>query len=122
MRHPKRPVTLSHLAQLLGLHVSTVSRVLNGDNTDARSATSQATVIKIRALAAQLNYRPNPHAIGLRTKKSRSVAVLVPRLSDLVLANIYEGIDAAAADHGYLSFISNTGDSPQRQRDLGEMA
>lgn len=115
-------VTLRSLAQQLNLHVSTVSRVLNGKDTDARDAASPETVQRIRELAKQLNYRPDPYAIGLRTQKSRSVGVLVPRLSDLVVATIYEGIDAAAADRRYLTFVSNTEDVPTRQRELGETA
>lgn len=120
MNKQNKPVTLSYLAKLLNLHVTTVSRVLNGD--DARSAASKETVERIKTLAQKLNYRPNLHAIGLRTHKSRSVGVLIPRVSDLSIATIYEGIEAAAADHGYLSFVSNTGDSIQRQRELAEMA
>ena len=39
--------------------------------------------------------------------------MLVPRLSDMVLATIYEGVDEAAAEHGYLTFVSNTQDEPE---------
>lgn len=118
----QKPVTLSSLAKELNLHVTTVSRVLNGNSIDANKAAAPETVNRIRKLAKLRNYRPNLHAIGLRTKKSKSIAVLVPRLSDLVVATIYEGIDAAASDNGYLSFVSNTEDSPKKQHDLGEMA
>ena len=116
------PVTLRFLAQELQVHVSTVSRVLNGSEDDARAAAAPETVERIRELAQRLNYRPNLHAIGLRTQKTRTIGVLVPRLSDLVLATIYEGIDEAATDAGYLTFVSNTSDDPDRQRQLGELA
>ncbi|ARP75002.1 LacI family DNA-binding transcriptional regulator [Bordetella genomosp. 6] len=122
MKGKQSPVTLRSLAQQLKVHVSTVSRVLNGTDDDARNAAAPETVERIRELARQLNYRPNPHAIGLRTQKTRTVSVLVPQLSDLVVATIYEGIDAAAADSRYLTFVANTGDAPPRQRQLGEMA
>src|SRR3546814_11099427 len=122
MKGKQSPVTLRSLAQQLKVHVSTVSRVLNGTDDDARTAAAPETVERIRELAHQLNYRPNPHAIGLRTQKTRTVSVLVPQLSDLVVATIYEGIDAAAADSRYLTFVANTGDAPARQRQLGEMA
>lgn len=122
MKKKITPVTLRALAEQLQMHVSTVSRVLNGSPEDARNAAAPATVARIQALAKKLDYRPNPYAIGLKTQQSRTVGVLVPRLSDLVVATIYEGIDEAAAKHQYLTFVSNTGDMPQRQRDLGEMA
>jgi len=44
------------------------------------------------------------------------IGVLVPRLTDVVLATIYEGIDAAASTAGYSSFVANTGDDLQVQR------
>lgn len=116
------PVTLSSLARLLNVHVSTVSRVLNGSDEDAKSAAAPETVQRIRDLAKQLNYRPNPNAIGLRTQRTRTIGVLVPQLSDIVVAMIYEGIDAAAVHANYQTFVSNTQDIPARQRELGESA
>lgn len=117
-----RPVTLQSLARQLGLNVSTVSRVLNGSEDDARGAAAPGTVERIRALAAELRYYANPHAASLKTRRSRSIGVLVPRLSDMVLATIYEGVDEAAAEHGYLTFVSNTQDQPDKQRKLIDMA
>lgn len=118
----KRPATLRSIAEQLNVHVSTVSRVLNGDMARIASAASKETIERIRELAATLGYQPNPHAISLKTRHSREIAVLVPQLSDIVLANIYEGIDAAACEHGYTAFVANTLDRPQRQRQLAEKA
>lgn len=122
MKSSPPSITLRSLAHELQVHVSTISRVLNGNEDDARAAASPETVQRIRDLAQRLNYRPNPNAIGLRTQKTRMVSVLVPKLSDPVVATIYEGVDAAASTLGYLSFVSNTTDAPERQRQLGEMA
>ncbi|AKQ55677.1 LacI family DNA-binding transcriptional regulator [Bordetella hinzii] len=116
-----KPITLRALAAKLNVHISTVSRVLNGSEEDARSAAAPETVALIRELAAQHNYRPNPYATSLKTKKTRTVGVLVPRLSDLVLATIYEGIDAAATREGYWTVVANTEDKVERHRQVGEM-
>lgn len=112
--------TLRSLANQLNIHVSTVSRVLNGTQEEARSAASEEVIERIRALAERVNYRPNRQAIGLRTRKTRMIGVLVPKLSDIVVATIYEGIDAAAKEHNYFTFVSSTFDSPERQAQLGE--
>ena len=119
---PKTRVTLRSLAQQLGLHVSTISRVLNGSDEEACKAASIERVREIRALARELGYQANPQAKTLRTKRSRELAVLVPRLSDIVMATMYEGIDEAAERHGYTTYVSNTLDDPERQRALGERA
>lgn len=108
-------VTLKSLAATLGIHVSTVSRVLNGDVVSAQAAASPDMVKKIRDLAQKLHYRPNIQAIHLKTRQSHEIGVLMPRLSDVVLATVYEGIDEAADEGGYTTFVSNTWDQPERQ-------
>jgi LacI family transcriptional regulator len=115
------PVTLRTLADRLGLHVSTVSRVLHAKPDESLRAASGATVERIRKLADELGYQPNPHATSLRTRRSNLVGVLVPRLSDIVLATIYEGIEEAAAEHGLSTFVTNTRDVPEVQRARTEM-
>jgi LacI family transcriptional regulator len=57
----------------------------------------------------------------LRTQRSNLIGVLVPRLSDLVLATIYEGIDEAAEAAGYQTFVANSRDDPAEQRTRTEM-
>ncbi|MFE8118399.1 LacI family DNA-binding transcriptional regulator [Brenneria goodwinii] len=118
----KRPATLRSIAEQLKVHVSTVSRVLNGDVERIAGVASKETIARIRELAANLGYQPNPHAISLKTRHSREIAILVPQLSDIVMAKIYEGIDAAACDYGYTAFVANTLDRPERQRQLAEKA
>ncbi|WP_079100193.1 LacI family DNA-binding transcriptional regulator [Streptomyces sp. WMMB 322] len=117
----KRPATLRSIADQLGLHVSTVSRVINGAVDDGARAASGDTAERIRQLAAELGYRPNPHATSLRTRRSNLIGVLVPRLSDIVLAMIYEGIEEAATERGLSAFVTNTQDDPQTQRTRTKM-
>ncbi len=122
MSTDSKNVTLKYLSQHLGLHVSTVSRVLNSTAATADTAAAPETILRIRQLAAELNYKANPIAKSLKTKKSHVIAVLVPKLSDLVLATIYEGIDDEATQHDYFTFVSNTHDLPENQKKLGDMA
>jgi LacI family transcriptional regulator len=123
MRVPDRarPVTLRAIAERLALDVSTVSRVLNGSAENMPRAASADTARRIRQLASELGYRPNPHATSLRTRRSNLIGVLVPRLSDIVLATIYEGIEEAASRNGLSSFVTNSWDNPDTQRDRTEM-
>jgi DNA-binding LacI/PurR family transcriptional regulator len=83
------PVTLRTLADQLGLHISTVSRVLHPKPDESLRAASGATVERIRKLADELGYQPNPHATSLRTRRSNLVGVLVPRfLDDIATRNV----------------------------------
>jgi len=108
--------TLRTVAHLAGVHVSTASRVLNGTSDAGVRSAGQEKAARIRAIAAQLGYTPDPHGTGLRTQRSHLIGVLVPRLVDIVLATIYEGIEQASATAGFSTFVANTGDDPQVQR------
>ena len=112
---PRSPVTLATIAERAGVHVSTVSRALSPDET-VRRGVAAATAAQIQALADELGYHPNPAGATLRTGRSQVLGVLVPRLTDIVLATVYEGIDAAASAAGYHTVVANTGDDPDLQR------
>ena len=111
-----RTVTLKDLASELGIHPSTVSRILHSGSDVARGAASVATAERVRELARKRGYSPDPQAAGLRTRRTHLMGVIVPRLSDLVLAIMYEGIDEAAAELGYSTFVMNSRDDPEEQR------
>ncbi|MFI6985190.1 LacI family DNA-binding transcriptional regulator [Embleya sp. NPDC050154] len=116
MSESKRPATLRSIAEELGLHVSTVSRILNGTVPTGARAASSSTAERVRRRADELGYRPDPHATGLRTRRSNLIGVLVPRLSDLVLATIHEGVEEAATAHGLATIAVNTLDRPEARR------
>lgn len=112
--HPPRtrPVTLATVARHAQVHVSTVSRALS----DTPTGIGTETVQRIRDLAGVLGYRRDVAAAGLRTGSSRLIGVLVPRLTDLVQASLYESIDVAAGNAGYSTVVANTLDDPDRRR------
>ena len=105
------PVTLATIAEVVGVNVSTVSRVLR--SADPRTEAGK----RIVAVAHDLGYTPHPGAASLRTKNSKLIGVLLPRLTDFVPARIYEGIDDAAFAAGYTPVIAKSGDEPLRRLD-----
>lgn len=115
-RGGRRPITQRAIAELAGVSVTTVSRVLSSRTEDASRWASPETVATIVDLAQKHGYRRNPHAASLRTARSDQIGVLVPRLQDYVLATIYEGIDEAATEHRISTFVTNSLDDPERQR------
>ncbi|MCV7011073.1 substrate-binding domain-containing protein [Mycolicibacterium madagascariense] len=109
------------IAEQVGVSVSTVSRVLNAGDAEALRWASAQTVARIREYAAARAYRPNPHAASLRTSRSSLIGVLVPRLQDFVLATVYEGIDEAATENGFSTFVTNSLDDPASRAVRTEM-
>lgn len=108
--------TLRQIASTLGLHYSTVSRVLNGTEEQAAAAAGAATQQRIRAAADEIGYSPDPLGRGLRTHRSALIGVLVPQLRDPAIAAIYEGIQTAANHAGYYTLVTNTFEDPATHR------
>ena len=108
MDRPGR-ITLVTLAAELGVHPSTVSRALSSDPA-VSGTVARRTAERIRRVAQEEGYTPNRIGSTLRTGRSRSLAVLVPHTSEYVVGSVYEGLDAAAAELGYATFVANTFD------------
>lgn len=113
-RRPAPRVTLRTIAEEVGVHVSTVSRVLVG--RPHPGATRSQTARRIIEVADRLGYVRDATAASLRTHRIGAFGVLVPRLTDIVLATVYEAIEETAAALGYQSVVSSTRDVPELQR------
>ncbi|WP_233205748.1 LacI family DNA-binding transcriptional regulator [Cryobacterium sp. Y82] len=116
-----RPVTLRMIAEEVGVHVSTVSRVLTAADADVSRWAAPNTAERIRDTARKRGYHRNVYASNLRTARSNLVGVIVPRLQDFVLATVYEGIEEAAIENGLSTFVTNSLDREEDQRTRTEM-
>ena len=101
----RRKVTLRDIAAAAGVHVSTVSRALD----PATSGTlSEELVARIRAIAADTGYRRNHIASSLRTRRSMTVGVVLPDISNWIFPPMVRGIERVLEEAGYATFIVNT--------------
>jgi len=80
-------VTLKSLAQALGMSVSTVSKALN-DSYEI----SEETKARVREHAELKNYQPNTIAQTLKTGRSNTIGVIIPKMSSPFESQILEGI------------------------------
>lgn len=104
--------TLRTVAELADVHPSTASRALAPQHPGVRVA-SASTIARVREVAERIGFERNPWAVNLRLRRNDTLGVLVPRLTDIVLATIYEGIEQAADARGVLTLVTNTGDDEQ---------
>jgi LacI family transcriptional regulator len=98
-------VTLADVAKKAGVNVSTVSRSLN---RETESQVSKSTVKKIRKIAEEMQYTPNTVARGLRTRKSMTIGVIIPDLTNPIFPPIVRGIDSVLFSRGYSALVVNT--------------
>lgn len=104
------------IAEEAGVHVSTVSRALRREPGEPDPDKLSDTTRRVRDVARRLGYLPDPYAAGLRSGRSNVIGVLVPRLADVALANLYEGIETAVTARGYQSVVATTRDDPEEQQ------
>ncbi len=95
--------TLKSLAQGLNMSVSTVSKALN-DSYEISAATKS----RVREYARLHNYQPNVLAQFLKTGKSQTIGVVLPKMSTSFDSQIIEGIQIIAANHNYRIVIMNS--------------
>jgi DNA-binding LacI/PurR family transcriptional regulator len=107
-----RRITLKTLADQLGLSTASVSIVLNGAPT--AKAIPAETQRRIRDAARQVGYRPNSLARSLRHRRSFTIGVLVPEISEGYAVQVMRGIEDRLLQEGYLYFVA----SHRHRRDL----
>lgn len=112
---PGQPVTLKVLAQRLGLSPASVSLVIN-DAPGAQSIPAK-TQERIRAAAREMGYRPNQLARSLRSRRSFTIGILVPEVSEGYAATVLSGADAHLVEESYFFLVASHRNRPER---LGE--
>jgi DNA-binding LacI/PurR family transcriptional regulator len=98
----RRASRLVDIAEAVGVHVSTVSRVLNGD--PAQSIRPEI-YDRILSTARQQGYRPNALARALKRRSSGAFAFVVPLLRNPIWARLQRGALQRARERGYVIMI-----------------
>lgn len=102
--------SLKQLAEKLGVSVSTVSKALR-DTYDIGEDTKK----KVQELAAEMSYVANPYARQLRSHKSRTIAVLVPELTNNFFIQAISGAESIARENDYHILIYVTHDDYKQE-------
>jgi LacI family repressor for deo operon, udp, cdd, tsx, nupC, and nupG len=102
---PRASTTLRDVARQSGVSVTTVSRILNGQESGVpiRDETRQ----RVTRVAEELGYRPNLLARGLRGSRSTLLGIIARDIGDPFHIQILKGINAAALERGYRLFLGN---------------
>lgn len=109
-------VTLLDVAAAAGVSKSTVSRILDERLPRSESQTAR----RVRQVAAELGYQRDLSAANLRRGKTMTIGVVVPRLTDTVMAMLYEAIAHACQRQGQFAIVATTDDEPRADRAAAE--
>lgn len=98
----KQEVTIYDVAREAKVSMATVSRVVNGNN-NVRKETRD----KVMEVIKRLHYQPNAVAQGLASKRTTTVGLVVPDLTNLYFAELSKGIDDIALLYKYNIIITS---------------
>jgi LacI family transcriptional regulator len=107
----QKEITIYDLARKLDLSIATVSRALKDD-----PVVSKKTKKRIADLAQELGYRSNHFARNLRTRRTMTIGVIIPRINSYFMSAVIAGIENIANHEGFNLIISQSSESVEKER------
>lgn len=107
--------TIKQIAHALNISVSTVSRALHD-----HPSIGLVTRLKVKKMAAELNYEPNQTAISLQKGKTNTIGVVLPELSEYFFSSLVSAIEETAYKKNYTVLLAQSHDDPEKEKQLIE--
>ena len=109
-------VTITDVAQLAGVSISTVSNMLNGRSKRMRPSTQE----RIENAINELGYTPNQAARQLKTGYSPIIGLIVPSVANPFYGIFAHQVETAALASGYQVLLGNSSRNPEREKKYAE--
>jgi LacI family repressor for deo operon, udp, cdd, tsx, nupC, and nupG len=107
------PPTIKEIAKRLNISASTVSRALHD-----HPSIGLRTKTRVQQLAKDLNYEPNQTAIFFQQKKTFTIGVVLPELSEAFFSAAISGIEDMAGKHHYSVLMGQSHDREDREKQI----
>lgn len=112
MRRSKgRRTTIRDIANKAAVSPATVSLALN-----EKGNLNEQTRARIKAMARELGYTPNPLARGLRGGRTGTIGVVIDHFHNRFFAGVFAGIEQACDEAGYAFIVAETHERPEKER------
>lgn len=105
--------TIYDVASEAGVSMATVSRVVNG-NPNVKPSTRK----KVLDAIERLGYRPNAVARGLASKKTTTVGVIIPDISNIFFSELARGIEDIATMYKYNIILCDSDQNKEKELHL----
>jgi LacI family transcriptional regulator len=106
----RRP-TQEDVAKLAGVSQTVVSQILNNNEISVSEDTRQRVINAID----QLGYVPNKSAQSLRSQKTRTIACVIPDITNPYYPAFQRGIQKVTAEHGFDLFVYDTEENKEKE-------
>ena len=112
----REKVSIIDVARRAGVSPATVSRVLN-------KTANVSPELKERVLSAvsELNYVPDPFAHGMRTKRTRSIGLIISDITNPFFPELARGVEDYVSSLGYSLILCNTDAKPENEKRYVEL-
>ncbi len=111
----QKPATIKEIAKRLNVSFSTVSRALHDHpNIGLR------TKMRVQQMAKELDYQPNQTAIFFQQRKTFTIGVILPELSEAFFSTSISGIEDAAEKNNYTVLLGQSHDNEEREKKIVE--
>lgn len=102
-------MNIAEIAEMAGVSRAAVSRYFNNGyiSREKREA--------IREVVEKTGYRPSAQAQTLRTKKTKMIGIIVPKLASLSIGLIVDGALSVLNESGYQALLAVTRDNPKKE-------
>lgn len=107
---------LKDVAELAGVSVTTVSRVINN-----YGSLSQKTIRKVHEAMRKLNYQPNALARAMQGKPSKFIGLIFPNLTNPFFAEMVNELERQLFDKGYKAIIASSAENSEIEHDYLNM-
>lgn len=107
----RKVTTIRQVAEAAGVSIATVSRVLNGNG-----GVSKDLADKVRQAAADLSFKPNRVARGLRRQHTQTIGVLVTDIQNPFFTSVLQSIERVLESSGYVLLLCNSDEQPGREK------
>lgn len=104
-------VTIYDIAKKADVSITTVSRVINN-----HPYVKDETKKKIEKLLKETGYVPNSNASSLVSKKTNTMAVILPDITNSFFANIFRGAEEKANSENFTVIYGNTNEDSEREK------
>ncbi|WP_251545876.1 LacI family DNA-binding transcriptional regulator [Limosilactobacillus caecicola] len=103
---------LKDVADLAGVSVTTVSRVINN-----YGSLSKKTIAKVHAAMRELNYQPNALARAMQGKPSKFIGLIFPNTTNPFFAELINDLEYRLFGLGYKTIIASSAENEQIEHD-----
>lgn len=104
-------MTITDIAEIAGVSVATVSRVINNKSKGVSDATRE----RIWKIIEDNNFQPSAIARGLVTKSSKIIGLLIPDITNPYYPELAKGVEDAASEKGYNVILCDGGNSTEKE-------